>query len=37
MGKRKIVSEEDMGKIQLPVANDMLGVAVWMLGFDRIM
>jgi len=37
LGKRKIVSEDDMGKIQLPVANDVLGIAVRMLGFDRIM
>ena len=37
MGKRKIVSEDDLGKIQLPVANDELGIAVRMLGFDRIM
>jgi len=40
MGKRKIVSEEDMGNIQLPVANDVLGIAVRLLGFegfDRIM
>jgi translation initiation factor 1A len=35
LGKRKIVSEDDMGKIQLPVANDVLGIAVRMLGFDR--
>jgi translation initiation factor 1A len=37
MGKRKIVSEDDINKIQLPVANDILGVAVKFLGFDRIM
>ena len=37
MGKRKIVSEDDINNIQLPVANDILGVAVKFLGFDRIM
>jgi len=37
LGKRKIVSEEDMSNMQLPVANDVLGIAVRMLGFDRIM
>ena len=35
MGKRKIVSEGNFGKIQLPAANDVLGIAVRMLGFDR--
>lgn len=37
MGKRKVVSESDLGKIKLPVANDVLGIAVKMLGFDRMM
>jgi len=37
LGKRKIVSEEDLGKIQLPTANDVLGIAVRLLGFDRVM
>jgi len=37
MGKRKIVSEDDINNIQLPVANDVLGTAVKFLGFDRIM
>jgi translation initiation factor 1A len=36
MGKRKVVSEDDIGKMKLPVANDVLGIAVRMLGFDRI-
>lgn len=36
MGKRKVVSEDDLGKMQLPVANDVLGIAVKMLGFDRV-
>lgn len=37
MGKRKIINEDDINNIQLPVANDTLGVAVKFLGFDRIM
>ena len=37
MGKRKIVSEDDINNMQLPVANDVIGVAVKFLGFDRIM
>ncbi|MFQ6081233.1 MAG: translation initiation factor eIF-1A [Candidatus Bathyarchaeia archaeon] len=37
MGKRKIKSEEELSKMVLPVANDVLGVAVKMLGFDRIL
>jgi len=37
MGKRKIVSEDDMSNMQLPVANDVLGTATKFLGFDRIM
>jgi len=37
LGKRKVVSEDAMGNIQLPVANDVLGIAVRMLGFDRML
>jgi translation initiation factor 1A len=37
LGKRKIVSEASMGNIHLPVANDVLGIAVKLLGSDRIM
>jgi translation initiation factor 1A len=37
LGKRKVVSEDDFGRIQLPVANDVLGIATRMLGFDRMM
>ncbi|MFQ6068425.1 MAG: translation initiation factor eIF-1A, partial [Candidatus Bathyarchaeia archaeon] len=36
MGKRKIIREEDFGNILLPVANDVLGIAIQMLGNDRI-
>jgi len=37
MGKRKVISEDDLGKMQLPVANDVLGIAVKLLGYDRVM
>ena len=37
MGKRKVVSEEVIQDIVLPTANDVLGIATKLLGFDRIM
>ena len=38
MGKKKVLSEEEMReRMVLPVANDVLGVATKMLGYDRIM
>jgi len=37
LGKRKVISEEELGNIVLPAATDVLGIAVKMLGFDRIM
>lgn len=37
MGKKKVVSETEIQNMVLPVANDVLGVAVKMLGFDRIL
>lgn len=37
MGKKKVVSEVDMQNIILPATTDVLGVAVKLLGFDRIM
>ena len=37
MGKKKVKSEEDLGNMVLPATTDVLGVAVKMLGFDRIM
>ncbi|MFQ6065189.1 MAG: translation initiation factor eIF-1A [Candidatus Bathyarchaeia archaeon] len=36
MGKKKVLSEEEMKDLVLPVANDVLGIATKMLGFDRI-
>lgn len=37
MGKRKITNEGSLENMVLPEANDVLGTAVKMLGFDRIM
>ena len=38
MGKKKVLSEEEMReRMVLPVANDVLGIATKMLGYDRIM
>jgi len=37
LGKKKVVSETDIQDMVLPVSNDVLGVAVKMLGFDRIL
>jgi len=37
LGKRKVISEGEIGDMKLPVANDVLGIAVKLLGYDRIM
>jgi len=37
MGKRRVVNEGDLSNVHLPVANDVLGIAVKPLGFDRLM
>ena len=37
MGKKKVVSETDFQSMVLPATTDVLGVAVRMLGFDRIL
>jgi translation initiation factor 1A len=37
MGRKKITNEGDLDKMVLPSANDVLGVAVKMLGAERIM
>ena len=37
MGKKKIISEEEIKDLVLPVANDMLGIAIKLLGFDRVL
>lgn len=36
MGRRKVKSEEEIKKMMLPVANNVLGIAEKMLGYDRI-
>lgn len=37
LGKKKILSEEEIADMMLPTANDVLGVAMRLLGFDRVM
>jgi len=37
LGKKKVISEEELSEMVLPVANDVLGVAVKLLGFDRVL
>jgi translation initiation factor 1A len=37
LGKKKVISEEELNEMVLPTANDVLGVAVKLLGFDRVM
>ncbi len=37
MGKRKITNESNQDSMVLPSSNDVLGVAIKMLGADRIM
>lgn len=37
MGKKKAISEEELSEMVLPVENDVLGVAVKLLGFDHVL
>jgi translation initiation factor 1A len=37
MGKRKVINEENLANMLYPSKNDVLGIAVKMLGFDRIL
>lgn len=37
MGKKKIISEEEIKDMVLPVANDVLGIVIRLLGFDRVL
>jgi len=37
LGKKKVVSETNFQSMVLPATTDVLGVAVKMLGFDRIL
>ncbi|HIE13768.1 TPA: translation initiation factor eIF-1A [Candidatus Bathyarchaeota archaeon] len=35
MGKKKVISEQELDEMILPSKNDVLGVVVKMLGYDR--
>lgn len=37
MGKKKVLSEGEINRLVLPGENEVLGIAVKLLGYDRIM
>jgi translation initiation factor 1A len=37
LGKRKVINEESLENMLFPSKNDVLGVAVKMLGYDRVL
>lgn len=37
MGKKKVLSEQELNRVVFPSVNDILGVAVKLLGYDRIL
>ncbi len=37
MGKKKVLSEESLGRLVLPAPGEVLGVAIKLLGFDRVL
>jgi translation initiation factor 1A len=37
LGKKKVLSEQVISDMVLPTANDVLGIAIKLLGFDRIL
>jgi translation initiation factor 1A len=37
LGKKKVLSEGELNQLVVPSANDVLGVAVKLLGFDRVL
>jgi len=37
LGKKKVLSEGELSELVLPSANDVLGVAIKLLGFDRVL
>jgi translation initiation factor 1A len=37
VGKKKVKSEEELKNMVLPVANDVIGIAIKMLGNDRVL
>jgi translation initiation factor 1A len=37
LGKKKVISEGELSELVLPTENDVLGLAVKLLGFDRVL
>ena len=37
MGQKKVLTEGELNQLVLPSANDVLGVAIKLLGFDRVL
>lgn len=37
MGKKKVLSEQELNTLVLPSANDILGIAIKLLGYDRVL
>jgi len=37
MGKKKVISEEEIGTLVIPATTDVLGIAVRLMGFDRVL
>jgi translation initiation factor 1A len=37
LGKKKVLSEGELNQVVVPSANDILGVAIKLLGYDRIL
>ena len=37
MGKKKVLSEGELNELVLPSSNDVLSVAIRLLGFDRVL
>ncbi len=37
MGKKKVISEEELSDLVLPAGTDVLGIAVKLLGYDRVL
>jgi translation initiation factor 1A len=37
LGKKKVLSEVELNQLVVPSANDVLGVAIKLLGFDRVL
>ena len=37
MGKKKVISEKQISNLVLPATTDVLGIAVRLMGFDRVL